>query len=146
MSAMSALVAQPTPVIAVSNPPKPLPRDRTYADIVVGLVAETVSYSYPTPPIRRTEFDRVGKSYRSANPHQWIFQGWNDEEQNAIVNPNGFAFPSFPSAMVIPGSPHPGMLPTRESVVVIAPPRGSWGAKSTITPLIGVNENYLKLM
>lgn len=138
--------AAPVPTIAIARPPAPLPRARKYGEVVTGRVAVQTVVHPIQPETPRSAFWQTGRDSQHANPHAWIFQGWNDEEILTIQEPNGFKFPTIPSAMVIPGSPQPGMRPMAESVVVQAPVAGSWSALATIRPPQSANDLYAKLL
>jgi hypothetical protein len=135
----------PVPTVAVVNMPTPLPRGRKYGEIVTGRVAVQTVVHPMTDPVRPGDFWRVGRDTQHANPHRWLFEGWNDAEILSIQAPN-FLFPMIPSAMVIPGSPQPGQRPMAESVVIQAPSVGSWSAMATVRPPLSSNDKYLKLI
>ncbi len=118
---------------------------RRAGHIVTGRVAEAVAVHPVVPPVPRSDFALVGRDTPHASPHRWLFEGWNDAEILAIQAPN-FLFPSIPSAMVIPGSPQPGMRPENVGMVIQAPNTGSWSAMATLRPPAGANLSYLKLM
>jgi hypothetical protein len=98
-----------------------------------------------TPPVHPGDFWQVGRDTPHANPHRWLFEGWNDAEILSIQAPN-FLFPSIPSAMVIPGSPQPGQRPEPVGVVIQAPNAGSWSALATMRPPQSGSDKYLKLL
>lgn len=141
MKAMSL----PVDTVAVVAWPAHLPRDRKAAEVVTGRVAVQ---SVQRPIVRQPppgDFWRVGRDTQHANPHIWMFQGWNDAEILSVQAPN-FLFPTIPSAMVIPGSPQPGQRPFTTGVVIQAPNAGSWSAMATIRPPQSASDKYLKLL
>jgi hypothetical protein len=138
-------LATPTPTVAVIPPLGHLPRDTKWGEIVTGRVAVQTTVHPLTPPVRPGDFWQTGRDTVHANPHAWIFQGWNDREILTVQEPF-FKFPAIPSAMVIPGSPQPGQRPMAESVIVEVPTAGSWSALATIHPPQSANEKYLKLL
>lgn len=136
---------QPTPTIAMVSAPTPLPRARKAGEIVTGRVAVQTVVHPMTDPVRPGDFWNIGRDTTHANPHMWTWQGWNDEEILSIQAPH-FLFPTIPSAMVIPGSPQPGMRPMAEGVIIQSPNAGSWSALATVRPPVSANASYLKLI
>lgn len=122
-------------------------RDRSYTPTFTGRVPEKIAPKPSPPPPRESQVWNIGRTYEHAYPHQWVTVDLSIDEKLSIMEPNGFKFPTVPSAMVMrPAMGYNNANPLVSRVNIVSPKNQAYGSIAEAAPGIPYSPSYAKLV